>query len=235
VRFFAHRPHAGHGTLIQANSSTDEPDLLFIFDSRAISRQFDGSLAQLLIDSCERRSLSYVIICRPLELTTWATVLGFFQLNDVRPAKLVTNVGFVDFTPKKLEILQDAIDQVDAAIGRGGATAVFVEETTRLNGEVIRLYANRYADLYRQRIEALVSVVPTVVINSPPVSPVCVFERSRPPAFYSGLEEGNAFNRRLAGINLIELPVFDDALTYDAVHHTTEGCALVFDRVQPFL
>ncbi len=235
MRFFAHRPHSGHGTLIQANSPTNEPDLLFIFDSRAISQRFDGSLAQRLIESCERRHLRYVMICRPLELTTWATVLGFLQLNDVRPARMVTNVGFVDFTPKKLDILQDAIDQVDASVGEGVATAVFVDETARLTGEVIRLYANRYTDLYRQRIEELVSVVPTVVINSPPVSPVCVFERSRPPAFYAGLEEGNAFNRRLSGIHLIELPVFDDALTYDAVHHTTQGCALVFDRVQPFL
>lgn len=235
LRFVGERPHEGHDRLLTSNAHGHEVDLLCFLDSRGVSGEFSSSLARQLIGHAEARQQHYVMICRPLELTTWATLVNFLAANPIRPRQIVTNMGFVDFTPKKPDILVDAMRQVEARIGRDVATATFVEESTRLNGEVLKLYSMQYSDAYAHTIERLLAAHPTVIINSPPVSPDCVFPRPRPASFFRALRESNEFNRALRGATIVDLPEFDTTLTYDGVHYTEHGNRLIYERVKEYL
>jgi hypothetical protein len=229
------RPYTGHDHFLGSNAQGEDLDLICFFDSRGISGHFEGSLVEHLIEHAERVGLRYLMICRPLELTTWATLVNFLTLNDVTSRVLLTNMGFVDFTPKKSEILLDAMRQIEAYIGADAATSTFVEESTRLTGETIQLYAMTYGAAYGRHIERTLSDRRAVVINSPVIDPRCVFPRPRPASFFAALKASNTFNQSLAGVEVIDLPEFNTSLSYDGVHYTAEGSRLIYDRVKEFL
>jgi hypothetical protein len=232
---FRGQPYEGHDHFLASNVDGHAIDLLCFLDSRGISAQFEDSLAQRLIRHAEQHGLRYLMICRPLELTTWATLVNFFALNAIEARMLVCNMGFVDFTPKKSEVLDDAVRQVEAHIGAGVAAATFLEETTRLSGETIQLYGMTYGEAYRQNIEQALTRTHAVVINSPAVDPRSAFPRPRPSSFFTALDVSNTFNRTLTGVSVVDLPVFDTTLTYDGVHYTAEGSRLIFDLVKELL
>ena len=235
LHFVGARPHEGHDRLLTSNAHGQPVDLLCLLDSRGISAQYQTSLAQRVITHAEQQGLHYVMICRPLELTTWATVANFFTHNPLRAPTFVTNMGFVDFTPKKPEILEDAMRQVEAHIGAHVATASFVEKSVRANGDVLSLFAMQYSEDYGRAISRALQGQRTVVINSPLVSPTCEFPRPRPASFFKALEDGNTFNRGLPGVTVVDLPEFDLSLTYDGVHYTEQGSAVIFDRLKEYL
>lgn len=230
--FAADRLHAGTDFDLRSNSGGLRPDYLLFFDSRGISGGFAGSLIERLTDAISDRGNSFLSVCRPLELTTWATLVNFIMLNDLNPGRIVTNMGFVDFTPKKRSILEDAIRQVDFHVGRGVAQSRQVEYATSSRGEEIPLYAMTYEEPFRRQIELAVARQPTLVLNSPLVDPRIRIERARPAAFFAALAESNAFNRSIRGAEVIDLPVFDEALTYDAVHYTSRGNELIFATIE---
>ncbi len=235
LKFFGNAPYVGHDRLLRSNAEAGPIDILFFLDSRGVSGQLEGSLTERLLSFSAERQWRCLMICRPLELTIWASLLNFLALNEIRPSRIVTNMGFVDFTPKKPEILDDAMAQVAHRLGQDAATAVFLEESTRLNGEVIPLYGMRYAAAYSEGIAALARTVPVIVINSPLVSPSCVLPRPRPASFFAALEESNAFNRGIPGTVTVDLPVFDLAMTYDGVHYTADGSNVIFNHVKEYL
>ena len=122
------RLHHGHDFVVRSNAKNGVIDYLIFLDSRGISREFEHSLADKLISRIAELGKTYVLVCRPLELTIWATLIGFLNINQLNPAKIITNMGFVDFTPKKQSILLDAVDQVESVVGKGVADILFVED-----------------------------------------------------------------------------------------------------------
>ena len=74
-----------------------------------------------------------------------------------------------------------------------------------------------------------------IIINTPLTDPDIVIERKRPVSFFPAQAESNAFNRSIAGAQVIDLPDFDESLTYDAVHYTRRGNELIFDRLRDYL
>lgn len=229
------RLNDGHDFVVRSNAKSDAIDYLVFLDSRGISREFDNSLADKLISRITQMNKSYLLVCRPLELTTWASLIGFFALNRLSPAKVVTNMGFVDFTPKKVSILQDAVLQVEAAVGNGVAESYFVEEFLSTEGEPISLYSIRYGIAYRAAIEEIALRHSMVIINTPQTDPGINIVRKRPPAFFPAQAASNYFNRAINGAKVIDLPDFDETLTYDAVHYTHHGNEVIFDKIKEYL
>jgi hypothetical protein len=220
--------------LVRANDDSRAPDLLFFFDSRGVGGQFAGSLADRFLQYVgERRN--YLLVCRPLELTTWATLLNFLSANTLEPRRIVTNMGFVDFTPKKQPILEDAVRQVEKLLGPGVARSHFVERYVASGGEDIPLYSMTYGDEYRRSIEAVAAARPLLVINSPLVNIDIRVPRHRPRSFFDALEQGNRFNRSIRGAVVIDPPRFDERHTYDAVHYTVAGNELIFEKMREHL
>lgn len=236
LRVIGERLHDGHDFAVRSNADNAAIDYLLFLDSRGISSEFEQSLADKLITRISQSGKTYLLVCRPLELTIWATLIGFLGLNKLNPAKIITNMGFVDFTPKKQSILQDAVQQVESVVGRGTANFYYVENYALAGGrESIPLYAMHYGETYRHAIETIAKQHDMVILNSPLIAPGIAIERKRPLSFFSAQAESNAFNRSIRGAQVVDLPDFDETLTYDAVHFTHRGNELVFDRLKDYL
>jgi hypothetical protein len=234
LRFPAGRPNDNSDFLIRASADRETLELLAFFDSRGIGGEFAGSLAEKLLQHLEGRR-RYLLVCRPLELTTWATLLNFIDANRLAPKRILTNMGFVDFTPKKQSILDDAVRQVEVLLGPGAASSRFAEYYAGSNGETIPLFAMTYEDAYRRKVEALAATLSLIVVDTPHVSPEIRVERRRPKAFFDALEETRRFNRSIAGATVVDLPAFGETLTYDAVHYTNAGNDLIFRTLREHL
>jgi len=227
--------HEGHHFAVQSNMRSNALDYLIFLDSRGVSYEFDNSIAAKLISTIKKAGKTYLLVCRPLELTIWATLVGFLEINRLNPIKIITNMGFVDFTPKKLSILSDAIQQVELVIGKGVVNSYFVENFFLAEGEALPLYSMSYGGGYRTAIEAIAAQHDMVIINTPPTDSAINIERKRPPTFFLAQEESNEFNRLIKGAQVIDFQNFDETLSYDAVHYTPRGNEVIFERIKGFL
>ncbi len=226
--------HNGHDFAVLSNSDDVNVDYLLFLDSRGVSREFKQSLADKLITEISRLGKTYILICRPLELTIWATLIGFLKINKINPKKIITNMGFVDFTPKKQSILQDAVGQVELVLGKGVAKTSFTENYISADNS-ISLYSVHYSERYQLAIEDIARQHELVIINTPLVNENIVIERKRPASFFAAQIESNKFNHSISRAQIIDLPDFDESLTYDAVHYTSCGNELIFNKVKDYL
>jgi hypothetical protein len=222
--------HKGHDFLSYSNVSHSNFDYLFFFDSRGISSGFKDSLADLIINFINNRQKSFLMVCRPIELTTWATLVGFLRLNKIRPLKIITNMGFVDFTPKKQTILADVLGQVNIIMGHGVASIKFIEHYPSPGG--IPLYNLQYNSVYKKAVETIAAQHEVIIINSPVTDTNILIPRRRPKSFYSAVLESNSFNHSIYPAFVIDPPKFDEKHTYDAVHYTPLGNELIFNMLQ---
>ncbi len=234
LRIYGKRLNTGLDFLIKCNAKDNKIDKLVFLDSRGVGREFNGSLAEKIITRIDLNS-SYIMVCRPLELTTWATLSNFMALNSIKPQKIITNMGFVDFTPKKVALLEDAIKQTDYIIGKKVARPIFAGNYVSSNGEAIDLYSMIYSEKYKKSIQNIVRNIPTVIINTPTVGTDMNIKRKRPEAFFTALARTAAFNQSIEGAHLVNLPLFDETLTYDAVHYTTLGNEVIFNVIKKYL
>jgi hypothetical protein len=157
------------------------------------------------------------------------------HLNSIEPAEIITNVGFVDFTPKKWAVVEEAIRQVEMLMGGGVAKARFVEKYESAAGEQISLYCIQYANSFRQFVQEITAKYKCVVINSPTIGRDMILERQRPLAFFGGVEEANSFNRSLVGAHVVDPGTFTARETYDAVHYTNAGNEVIVNLVKDHL
>jgi hypothetical protein len=228
--------HSGHDFFVKSNAEGNEViDYLIFLDSRGISRQFEQSLADKLISRIDRMQKTYLLICRPVELTIWATLIGFLAYNRVIPKKIITNMGFVDFTPKKRSILLNAIVQVESILGKGIAKSNFVENFFLSEGDLAPLYSMNYDNAYRVAIEKIAANYPMLIINTPLTEDHIAIERRRPPSFFLAQAKANDFNESIKGALVVDFPNFDETMTYDAVHYTLLGNAIIYNRVKNYL
>ena len=133
----------GHDFYCEASSLESHFDYFCFFDSRGISHSFEGSIVEGLRDFFCKKNLSYLIISRPLNLTTWATLYNFQKLNKINASNLITNMGFVDFTPKKNDVLENVINQANYYMG-DVALSNFVQIYKSSSGLNIPLYMTEY-------------------------------------------------------------------------------------------
>jgi len=237
LRFIGSCLHRGHDFAASSNSDSSQFDALVWLDSRGVSRQLESSLVAQIIEKIESKKMSYLMVCRPLELTMWSTLMNFMKVNRISPGRIITNMGMVDFTPKKKTLLDDAVDQVAYSFGKDAVRKEYVGRYAGADGEMIMLYAMRYSSAYIDALVELVSKQDTLIINTPLVSSNINISRRRPESFYEGLEMTVDFNRALrrGGAVVIEPPAFDDRLTYDAVHYTDAGNTILYNLIERYL
>ena len=111
-------------------------DYLLFFDSRAMTRDEENHKNTTLtktLNLFDKKNISYLAISRPKNLTIFATLLNFLELNkDLKFKNLITNLGFVDFTPKKQENIADMLLQINQFFSL--KTIVYEKESYMLNG-----------------------------------------------------------------------------------------------------
>jgi len=228
------KPHLGHDFVVHSNAITSSFDYLIFLDSRGISKQYYRSLAHMLIRKVCQSRKTYLLVCRPLELTTWATLYNFLHMNRLDPRKIITNMGFVDFTPKKKSLLESAQQQVEFFLGRGVAETRYLEHYHSVSGVEIPLYALSYSSTYKRAVEEIATKSHLVVMNSPNTSSCQKIARPRPATFYHAINESNSFNQSIRGAVVINFPDFNETLSYDAVHYTDLGNEIVYNKVKQY-
>lgn len=234
IKIIGESLNSGDDFYISSNSYDFELDYLLFFDSRGIGKKYEGSIAHRLVSMLTAKGKKYLIICRPLELTVYATLINFLNYNQIKPAKIITNLGFVDFTPKKKSILEDIIQQVEFAVGQNIADAVFCENYISSEG-VVPIYYNQYKPEYRQAIEKISAKIPMVIINTPVTDPNIRIERLRPQSFYQCQFMTINFNRLIKHAIVVDMPKISLEHTYDAVHYTDFGNELIFSEVESYI
>ena len=232
LRFVGNGLNPGYDFVMRSNCRLDTVDLLIFLDSRGISRSFENSLAHKIISTTKRR---FLCICRPLELTTWATLYNFLSVNPIKPQQLITNLGFVDFTPKKASIFEDARQQVEAGMGPDIASSAFVENYVSSSGEIIDLFSMTYTDRYRDNVNIALQNIRTYILNTPPLTPDIKLERFRPRTFFEMIATTNEFNRKVQAELVIDFEPWDETLTYDGVHFTAAGNSHIFRRIAEYV
>jgi len=86
--------------MISTNTNNKNYHVLIFLDSRGFSLKSKKNL--IIFFKKKFKKKKYLIISRPLEMTTWASLINFLKLNQKITYKyLITNMGFNDFTPKK--------------------------------------------------------------------------------------------------------------------------------------
>lgn len=222
------------------NNAIDEVDYLLFFDSRGLTTEnHEISLAHLdlLVKELVKRKKSVIALSRPKNLTIFPTLINFLRLNPALKFKyLMTNVGFVDCTPKKHEFIEDILCQLGMS---SSDNAVFLETYSLSNGEEANLYTLDYSS----EILSLISIVlaesfeKVYFLNTPEIDISNNLKRSRPKSFYQRLKSSNILINQIAhNINnsyIMDIAALgkDSMLSYDSVHYTTYGHQLIYQKI----
>lgn len=209
-------------------------DVLIFTDSRgsSLNNSIEWCWTDLLMRELTSRGLSFLFVSRPKDMTVYFTLINFLQNNDIRYKYLFTNVGFVDLTPKKLEFINDIIEQ---SPWKKLDTLLTYKKLCRYrlsNGEMAILYNIDYSRIISKMPEELVNRFRAVYfIGTPEFSKSIKIERKRPKEFFSQLSATNILIESICDISrdFYCIPPFifssdtQNIFSYDAVHFTDLG------------
>ncbi len=199
---------------------------------------------ELVIERLEERGLTYLFICRPKEITIFFTLMNFLKGNAISFKYLVTNLGFVDFTPKKIEFMHDIIAQNPFPDNLQNLKFKVLGKYKLSDGQLADLYTFDYGDvesLIAREIESRFDY--SLLLGCLEFSSEIKIERQRPPAFFEQLKRSNSFifniAQRSSSIHYIQplkyqlpgLPL----MSYDAVHFTEAGHSVNFEIIKPLV
>ena len=235
IYFYGKSLWKGKDNLIDISTDKNHIDYLIFMDSRGFSGPLNSSLVGRIIVELKNRNKSYLIIVRPLELTIWATLYNFYILNNFKFSNLITNMGFVDFTPKKKSICEDSLEQITKAVGYCEANAKSVEFIKNKDNQDLEVFRIEYSEKYKLMAEKIAKKQRTIILNSPKVNKNIAIERVRHNSFFESLSLGNTFNRNLSNATIIEPGTFNKSHTFDAVHYTPLGSKKIFAQLQEVL
>jgi hypothetical protein len=156
------------------------------------------------------------------------------RYNRIAPKVIITNMGFVDFTPKKRSILHDALAQAQHCL-KNKCRSRFIEHYKTADNKILNLYVIDYPKEYKKNIQECLLQSRCVAIKTPLVCKSLRLERSRPASFYTQIQQANCFVDSLGCKTTIDLGHFDNSLTYDGVHWTTKGNQLIMKRLKEVL
>jgi hypothetical protein len=179
--------------------------------------------------SCEGKSV--LIVTRPKEITIFFTLLNFIDLNNIKFKYLISNLGFVDFTPKKTEFLKDIKWQTPNGISEKSLSINSMGDYLLSSGEYDHLYSFEYGNSYHivgKKIAANFEMA--LLLNVLEFDSSIKIERKRPSAFFTQLKVSNRWiyliSTQSTQIKYIEHHISDlnpEAVSYDAVHFTSLG------------
>jgi hypothetical protein len=232
ILFYGDSLNERHDFKIICNGSIREVQTLFFFDSRGISKQFENSLVEKIVTTYSYNH-TILLVSRPLELTTWMTLYNFIRLNNITSNKIVTNMGFVDFTPKKLSVLQKSINQSKLFFPLDLTNYKFLEKFNTKSEGKVDLFQQIYSERFINCLEDLLKLREVIICNTPMLAPGYIFERMRPNSFNDCVKMSNNFNHSLnLKSEIIDFDNFGASETYDGVHYTDFGNSKIFSKIE---
>jgi hypothetical protein len=198
-------------------------DWLIFVDSRGL--ESDSSLETTWLyqvcDKLGKKNSSYLAISRPKNITTFATLINFINLNDIHFSRLITNLGFVDCTPKKEIFVKDIEEQVKEFFYEKLESHTFPEYLTS-EKELVNLYSLQYSKNYLAAVTThlKLSFIESYFITTPIIDSSITFKRERPYCFYEQLKVTNSLIHTIslmANAKIVELETLSLS-TFDGVH-----------------
>lgn len=231
LKFFGEEFNNRHDRLIASNVPISKATRLIFLDSRGISKSYAESLIRLCHEQW-RDSIGYITVIRPFEITTWLTLYNFLKLNSLGVEEIITNMGFVDFTPKKKSIIEKSTYQCTLFFSKNDAIIRPLENYIDSNNITIKLYSLSYGDKISTALSNLQLDYSLTILNTPTLRNGFYYERKRPLSFHTGILKSNAFNSQIfSDSNVLDIGEFNEGLTYDGVHYTPEGNEIVFRKL----
>lgn len=230
--------------ICSANNHHKHYEYFIFLDSRGLMIENDlheGSLLYKLLDLLNRNKKTYLAISRPKNLTVLPTLVNFLHLNqDIQFKYLITNLGFVDCTPKKQMNIDDILLQI-GQFSKINDNTVIEHEAYQLNDGNKEILKNvEYSYNYLKEIASYLSVVfeKCYFINTPIVQKKISMKRKRPDSFYAQLHKTNEMIEFIALSDTeknIVIDIKNILDTYDGVHYTKEGHKKIFNKIKESL
>lgn len=217
---------------IQTNTATKNYFFLIFLDSRGSSYHTKKNLIKFFKKNLKGKN--FLIIQRPFELTTWSSLLNFLELNkDISYKYLITNMGFNDFTPKKLSLVENALQQTNFLFKHKYVKIKFLENFLDKNKKIIKLYNIDYSKNYLKFISDYFIKKRIILINTPLLKKNIVFaKRPRPKTFFKMLKKTIDFNNKIKTFKTLNFRYFSEKETYDGVHYTSKGYDKIFESLK---
>ncbi|MDD5090816.1 MAG: SGNH/GDSL hydrolase family protein [Candidatus Wallbacteria bacterium] len=212
---------------------------LLFFDSRGYTTCSDNTLtiADMTVSCLKASGMSFLAVFRPLNLTIFPTLINFLVNQSLSFDVLITNLGFVDHTPKKIDLVEDMIRQSTAILSDWG-NIIELEEYRLSSGELTTLKSIEYsADMEKLIGRTLAErFSKAFLVNTPVIDKNWEFERPRPECFFQRILSANELVRRIARLSTSKLIDISGAgkfgrFAYDAVHYTGEGHKTIGDLI----
>jgi len=221
------------------DSNVKKFDYLIFMDSRGltnIDNNYDNTMLMRIKTFFSKHDMSYLILSRPKNLTVFPTLFNFLKLNpDLNFRNLITNLGFVDCTPKKQDNIDDIICQIKQFSSK--KYQIKQHESYNLNdGSSEILQSIEYSIEYIKESSKLLNnkFTKCYFLNTSIVSEDTKIERKRPKSFFRQLEETNNLVNEFVKYNKEKnklIDIKDINLTYDGVHYTNDGHQKIFNKI----
>jgi len=227
----------------------DDPcfDFLIFTDSRGVSMDDPSkSWSVQLFDYLNSKGVSVLLITRPRDCTVFLTLINFLRLNSIRYRYLVGHVGFVDFTPKKKELIDDILSQKNPFFGDIDFLCEKLPRYLLLNGEYANLFSVDF-NQDRYKSEIVITLLKyfeySILVGALEFPESVRLERQRPKEFYGQLRETNKFLLELSetdeNIFFVGPAALQDgnnsSLSRDGVHFTEDGHSMLYNRLKKIL
>jgi hypothetical protein len=223
---------------------TNKIDVLMFADSRGTNiNDIDNSWTRQLFNYLEKRDFSCLVAVRPRDCTVFLTLLNFLKLNNLCFNYLVAQIGFVDFTPKKSEVIDDILSQNECFCGQNEFKIEKLNKYKLLSGREDFLYSidfnqNSFKKTIIDNIEK--HFKQTFFLETLEVNQKIKLKRVRPVEFFEKLKESNIFlndlNNMSRKVNYLQpsKDVFSNPenFTYDGVHYTLDGHMKINELIQ---
>lgn len=220
---------------IKANTIGKRYDWLIFLDSRGgrSNGPVLSTFQELLIDKINHSGSTFLLISRPKYLTCFSSLVIFLRKNNFEFTNLISNLGFVDSTPKKSAILLDGLCQAES-LGFQMDTKELCEWELK-NGEMAQLSTCLYSDSYKNYVGNKIGSTfqEKYFINTPIIDGEKKFVRNRSPHFFSQLNESNKLVEdvvALSGGVLIDVSS-SNIETFDCVHYTQNDHELIYNTI----
>lgn len=225
--------------IIKSQENKKNYEYLLFFDSRRLTTDeldYQDTILNNLIELFKKQNITYIAISRPKNLTIFATLLNFLKLNsELKFKNLVTNLGFVDLTPKKQSNIDDMLFQINQFYNFDGE--IIEKENYELNGgEIESMKVLEYSTKYILYINSILieSFEKIFLINTPIISENIKIDRIRPKSFFEQIKLTNELIENILKLDkkyeLIDVKSVDK--TFDAVHFNRHGHMEVFNLIK---
>ena len=186
----------------------------------------------------EQINKTYLIISRPKNLTVFATLINFLNLNpNLKFVNVITNLGFVDMTPKKQNYIDDILSQIESFFNSSSMQIVKHEKYDLNDGTCELLGSIDYSDKYIEKIISLLNVrfEKCYFMSTPIIAENIKLNRERPKTFFKQLYETNKFLNKVVSLNqdkYLLVDIQDINYTFDGVHYTKKGHQQIFEKIK---